>query len=293
MASYENILYEKRGPGALITLNRPQVLNAINHGLCNDLDNALRDAEQDPEVRAVVLTGAGDAFSSGEDINEEDRRETEWPSGIPQGSSLVYVYDNMRDQDRRAFLGRQLYLWQYPKPLIAAVSGWCLGAGCSLALTCHLTIAAEDAVFGQPQVRHGAGTDFIWALLAGFKNTLRYSLTGDHIDAKEALRIGLLNKVVPKGKLLDECFALVERIALVAPETIKINLHISRLGIEMRGLVKAWTLNAEFSAMARLSKREEFQGRVEEAKLKGGVPAFFKTRDQPFQPEPFGPRSRR
>ncbi len=70
MASYENILYEKRGPGALITLNRPQVLNAINQGLCDDLDNALREAELDPEVRAVVLTGAGDAFSSGEDINE-------------------------------------------------------------------------------------------------------------------------------------------------------------------------------------------------------------------------------
>ncbi len=293
MASYTNILYEKRGPGALITLNRPQVLNAMNQGLCDDLDNALKEAEQDPEVRAVVLTGAGDAFSSGEDINEEDRRETEWPTGIPKGSSLVYVYDNMRDQDRRTFLGRHLYLWQYPKPLIGAVSGWGLGVGCSLALTCHLTIAADDAVFGQPQIRHGAGTDFIWVLLAGFKNSLRYSLTGDHIDAQEALRIGLVNKVVPKGTLLDECFALVERLARIAPETTKINLHISRLGIEMMGLVKAWTLNAEFSAMARLSKREEFQGRVEEAKRKGGVPAFFKTRDQPFQPEPFGPRSHR
>ena len=148
-------------------------------------------------------------------------------------------------------------------------------------------------MFGQPQIRHGAGTDFIWVLLAGFKNTLRYSLTGDHIDAQEALRIGLVNNVVPKGTLLDECFTLVKRLARIAPETIKINLHISRLGIEMMGLAKAWTLNAEFSAMARLSKREEFQGRVEEAKKNGGAPAFFETRDQPFQPEPFGPRSRR
>lgn len=293
MANYENILYEKRGPGALITLNRPQVMNAMNQGLCDDLDNALREAEQDPEVRAVVLTGAGNAFSSGEDINEEDKRETEWPTGIPKGSSLVHVYDNMRDQDRHAILGRQLYLWHYPKPLIGAVSGWCFGAGCSLALTCHLTIAADDAVFGQPQIRHGSGTDFIWVLLAGFKNALRYSLTGDHIDAQEALRIGLVNKVVTKETLLDECFTLVDRLALIPPETHKINLHISRLGIEMMGLTKAWTLNAEFYAMARLSKREEFHERVEEAKRKGGASAFFETRDQPFQPEPFGPRSRR
>src|SRR5206468_1208727 len=82
-----------------------------------------------------------------------------------------------------------------------------------------------DAVLGQPQVRHGANTDFIWVALAGFKNALRYSLTGDHVDAQEALRIGLVNQVVPKDQLLETCFAFVERIALVPPETVKIKLH--------------------------------------------------------------------
>jgi enoyl-CoA hydratase/carnithine racemase len=292
MPSYKNILYEKRRHGVLITLNRPDALNALNQELWNELDAALKEAEGDSEIRAVVLTGAGGAFSAGEDMSG-DEAETAWPYGIPAGASLVYEYDRLRDSDRSSILGSQLYRWHYPKPIIAGVSGWCLGAASWLALTCHLTIAADDAVFGQPQVRHGAATDFIWVVLAGFKNALRYSLTGDHIDAQEALRIGLVNQVVPKEKLLDECFALVERIALIPPETIKINLHVSRLGLEMMGLLKAWTLNAELAAMARLSKREEFNRHLEEAKRKGGVRAFIETRDAPFQPEPFGPRSRK
>jgi hypothetical protein len=93
--------------------------------------------------------------------------------------------------------------------------------------------------------------------------------------------------------LLDTCFKFAERIAHVPPETVKINLHISTQGLEMMGLRKAWALNAELSAMARLSKREEFNKRLEEARKKGGLEAFFEERDRPFQPEPFGPRSRK
>ena len=122
-----------------------------------------------------------------------------------------------------------------------------------------MTIAADDAVFGQPQVRHAANTDFIWVALVGFKNALRYSLTGDHVDAQEALRIRLINQVVPKDELLETCFKFVERIAHVPPETVKINLQISTMGLEMMGLRKAWTLNSELAAMARLTKREEFK----------------------------------
>src|SRR5437773_11704609 len=107
------------------------------------------------------------------------------------------------------------------------MNNWCLDAASWLALTCHITIAADDAVFGQPQIRHGANTDFIWVALAGFKNALRYSLTGDHVDAQEALRIGLVNQVVPKDQLLETCLAFVVRIAIVTPMTVKINLHIA------------------------------------------------------------------
>ncbi len=292
MANYQTLLYEKKRHGVQITLNRPKVLNALNEELWDELDAAFEEAKKDPDVRAIVLTGAGGVFSTGEDISGDDR-PTAWPYGIAEGSSLVYEYDKIRDEDRKSFLERQLYRWEYPKPIIGAVSGWCLGAASWLALTCHLTYAADDAIFGQPQIRHASGTDFIWVMLAGFKNALRYSLTGDHIDAQEALRIGLVNKVVPKDILLDECFTLVERLALVPPETVKINLHISRLGLEMMGLRKAWLLNSELSAMARLTKEEEFNRKIEEARQKGGLKAFFETRDAPFQPEPFGPRARK
>jgi enoyl-CoA hydratase/carnithine racemase len=292
MANYQNLLYRKQRSGALITLNRPKALNALNEGLMNELDQALAEAETDPEIRAVVITGSGRAFSAGEDLSGNDQ-ETAWPYGIPEGSSLNATYNKFRDADRKDILGRQLYRWQYPKPLIGAVSGWCLGAASWLALTCHVTIAGDDAVFGQPQVRHGANTDFIWVALAGFKNALRYSLTGDHVDAQEALRIGLVNQVVPKDQLLETAFQFVERIARIPPETVKINLHISTLGLEMMGLRKAWTLNAELAAMARLTKREEFNKHLEEAKKKGGVKAFVQERDGPFQPEPFGPRAQK
>jgi enoyl-CoA hydratase/carnithine racemase len=260
--------------------------------MMNELDSALAEAEADADIRAVVLTGAGGAFSAGEDISDNDP-DTAWPYGIPAGTSLNATYNKFRDADRKDILGRQLYRWQYPKPIIGAVSGWCLGAASWLALTCHVTIAAEDAVFGQPQVRHGANTDFIWVALAGFKNALRYSLTGDHVDAREALRIGLVNQVVPKAELLETCFKFVERVAHVPPETVKINLHISTMGLEMMGLRKAWTLNSELAAMARLTKREEFNKRLEDAKKKGGLAAFLKERDGPFQPEPFGPKAKK
>ena len=292
MAQYKTLLYEKQRRGVLITLNRPDVLNALSDELLNELDQALAEAESDPEIRAVVITGSGRAFSAGEDISAPDS-DTAWTYGIPEGTSLNATYNKFRDADRKEILGRQLYRWQYPKPIIGAVSGWCLGAASWLALTCHVTIAADDAVFGQPQVRHGANTDFIWVALAGFKNALRYSLTGDHVDAREALRMGLVNQVVPKDQLLDTCFQFVERIALIPPETVKINLHISTLGLEMMGLRKAWTLNAELAAMARLTKREEFNKHLDEAKKKGGVSGFVEERDRPFQPEPFGPRARK
>ena len=293
MANFETILFEQQRRGVLITLNRPTALNAMNRLLKDELQAALELAKDDEEIRAVVITGAGASFSTGDDMSESVTGPTAWPYGIPQNNSLVDVYDGLRDGARREKIDRQLYRWQYPKPIIAAVSGWCLGSASALALSAHLTIAADDAVFGQPQVRHSDGTDFIWTVLGKFKNGLRYGLTGDHIDAKEALRLRLINKVVPKQQLLVEVFRFVERIALVPPDTVKINLQKATFGYEMMGLAKAWSLDAELSALAQLSRREEFYRPLEEARQRGGLPAFIDSRDAPFQPEPFGPHARK
>lgn len=293
MTNFSAILYEKQRRGLLITLNRPHVLNAMNRQLNDELHAALELASDDDTVRAVVITGAGGAFSVGDDMSESAAGPTAWPYGIPQNSALVDVYDGLRDGARREKINRQLYRWQYPKPIIAAVNGWCLGSASALALSSHLTIAARDAVFGQPQVRHSDGTDFIWTVLGKFKNGLRYGLTGDHIDAKEALRQRLINQIVPREQLLEEVFRLVERIALVPPDTVKINLQKATSGYEMMGLAKAWSLNAELSALAQLSRRQQFYQPLEEARQRGGLRSFIQRRDAPFQPEPFGPRAKR
>ncbi len=294
MTAYENLLYEKQRNGLLITLNRPEAMNALSQGLRDEIDAALEEAKHDPDIRAVVITGAGRAFSAGADIGGGGGgtgTEWAWPYGIPEGASLTEHYGDWRDRDR-SNIESQLYRWEYPKPIIGAISGWCLGAGSWLALTCHMTIAADDAVFGQPEVRMASNSNFMWVLLAGAKNALRYALTGDHLDAQEALRIGIVNKVVPKEDLLDECFSIVERIALVPPETVKINLAVATMGLEMMGLRKALNLNAELSAMAHVSKREEFNKHLEDARKEGGLRAFLQARDTPFMPEPFGPRAK-
>ncbi|MBI4522723.1 MAG: enoyl-CoA hydratase/isomerase family protein [Deltaproteobacteria bacterium] len=289
MGDYKEILYEKQRKGALITLNRPEAMNAISRTLIVELHQALDEAEGDPEVRAVILTGAGRAFSSGMDqgTSAGRRRDLHWPYGIPTGMSAAELIDSWRS-DKRNFLR----LWEFGKPIIGAINGWTMGAGSWLALFTHITIASEKAVFAQPEVRHGSNTSFMWTLLGGFKNALRYGLTGDHVDAYEALRIGLVVKVVPHDQLLEECFSLVERIALVPPETVKINLAVATMGLEMMGLRDAVLLDGQLSAPAHVMLREEFRRPLDEARFNEGIKKYLMLRDGPFQPEPFGPRSK-
>ncbi len=287
MSDYENILYEKQRGGVLITLNRPEALNALSPDLVAELHSAFTEAENDPEIRAIVLTGAGRAFSAGFDI-AGDRAPNVWPYGIPEGSSVAELLDRWRTQDRP---DKWMHLWELNKPVIAAVNGWCMGGGSWYALFSHMTYASENAVCSQPEVRMISNTSFIWTLNAGYKNALRYSLTGDHIDAEEALRIGIINQVVPQDELIDHCFSIVERIALVSPETVKINLHVATMGLEMMGFRNAMVLNGELSALVHSSRREDVLRPLEEAREQGGMRGFLQQRDGPFQPEPFGPRS--
>ncbi|MBI4236324.1 MAG: enoyl-CoA hydratase/isomerase family protein [Chloroflexi bacterium] len=293
--AYSTILYEKQHHGALLTLNRPETLNALSAAMEDEIHHALDEAERDPEVRAIVLTGAGRAFSSGIDQTggggARRGQKTVWPYGLPEGRSIAEQLDEARMRSTREGMRRTFHIWELTKPVIAAVNGWCMGAGTFYALVCHMTIAADTAVFAQPEIRGISSTSFLWVLNAGYKNALRYALTGDHIDAQEALRIGLVNKVVPEGQLLQEAFHVVERIALVSPETVKINLAIATMGLEMMGFRNAMALNAEYEAMGLSSLREDYRKYLDDAMREGGLRAFLQARDGPFQPEPFGPRS--
>jgi enoyl-CoA hydratase len=290
MSEYKEILYEKQRSGVLITLNRPEALNAITRPMLKELHNALDEAEADPEIRAIVLTGAGRAFSSGFDQRSTGgrRRDMQWPQGMPTDMSTADLLNYWRVDDAKL-----LHILELTKPVIGAVRGWAMGGGCWLALFTHITVAADDAVFAQPEVRHGSNSSFMWTLLAGFKNAIRYSLVGDHIDAPEALRIGLVNKVVPADKLLEECFSIVERIAHVPPETVKINLAISTMGLNMMGFRDALLMDSELSVAAHMMLNEEFRRPLDEARATQGTKAYLQLRDGPFQPEPFGPRSKK
>lgn len=290
MSDFKEILYEKQRSGALITLNRPEAMNAISRSMIKEMHQALDDAEEDRGVRAVVLTGAGRAFSAGMDqgTGAGRRRDIHWPYGILTGMTAAEVVDSWR-VDPRNFRR----MWEFGKPIIGAINGWAMGAGSWLSLFTHLTLASENAVFAQPEVRHGSNTSFMWTLLGGYKNALRYGLTGDHIDAQEALRIGLVIKVVPADQLIDECFRIVERIAKVPPETVKINLQIATMGLDVMGLRDALTFDKQMSAPAHIMLREELRKPLDDARTHKGIREYLQLRDGPFQPEPFGPKSKK
>ncbi len=260
MSEFKEILYEKQRGGALITLNRPDAMNAISRSMIKEFHEALDEVEEDPEVRAVVLTG----------------------------QTAAEVIDSWRI-DPRNFRR----MWEFGKPIIGAINGWAMGAGSWLSLYTHITLASENAVFSQPEVRHGSNTSFMWTLLGGYKNALRYGLTGDHIDAQEALRIGLVVKVVPSDQLIDECFKIVERIAHVPPETVKINLQVATMGLDMMGLRDALTYDKQMSAPAHIMLREELRKPLDNARANKGIREYLQLRDGPFQPEPFGPRAKK
>jgi enoyl-CoA hydratase len=285
---YETILYDVSGPVATITLNRPDALNAISPQVTSELHAALDAADADPDVRAIILTGAGRGFSAGYDIARR-----------PDGSSSL----DARGQEPAAYLERWwtgdgagtrrlMHIWEMSTPVIAAVHGWVMGGGFWYSLACDMTIAADNAVFAQPEVRHVSNTTFLFAALAGWKAAHRYGLTGDHFDAAEALRLGLVNEVVPAAELMPRARALAERIAKVPEPSVRLNKAVTCYGLMAMGLGAGMMMNIPLSALAHASFNQD---RVDllDAMQKGGLKAFLDARDGKFRPEPFGPRAKR
>jgi len=209
MSSYENILYEKKGHVAWITLNRPEVMNAQSMQLRQELVQALETTRLDDEVYVVVLTGAGDkAFSAGADISE-----------FPK----LYPADQIR---RRGEQTPYEFIRQMPKPVIAMVNGFALGGGCELALACDIVIASDNAQFGQPEIRvgiiPGAGGTQILTRLIGEKKAKELVFTGRSISAEEAVQLGIANQVVSKEKLRETVEKLVDTLLKRSPVILKL-----------------------------------------------------------------------
>src|SRR5918992_279228 len=196
--SYENITVEKDEAIAVVTLNRPQQLNALSSSLVKELATALETLDQDPEIRAMVITGGERVFAAGADIKE-------MAEAVPFDERL---------QGRLAYRDR---INRISKPMIAAVSGFALGGGCELAMTCDIIIASETARFGQPEVNlaiiPGSGGTQRLTHSIGKHRAMELVLTGDMIGAAEAERLGLVNRVVPVELMLEEARNIAKKIA--------------------------------------------------------------------------------
>lgn len=281
--AYAHILYATDGPIAVITLNRPEALNALSRPLEEELHQAFDQADGDDAIRAIILTGAGRAFSSGYDISAGE-------SGRQRVPSSAFLRDWWRSSMRNPRM--MMHIWELSKPVIAAVNGWCIGGGLWYALACDITIASDRAVFGQPEVRMISNSTVLFAALVGWKHAHRYALTGDHFDAAEALRIGAINEVVPHDELMARATALARRIALVPADSVRINKAITVYGLEAMGIRNALNTNAFLSAIVQASNDGPDVEHLERAQRENGFRAFLEARDTPFLPEPFGPRSR-
>lgn len=283
MPNFQHILYEVNGPVLTITLNRPDVLNALSPDLEREFHEALDQAKTDETVRSIVVTGAGRAFSAGYDISGDSSSRPRLPTSV----HLKRWWDSsMRNPDM------MVNLMSHPKPIIAAVNGWCIGGGFWYSLACDITLASDQATFGQPEVRMTSNSTVLFSLLCGWKNAHRYALTGDHFDAAEALRIGAVNEVVPHDQLLERARQLALRLAKVPAESVRLNKAITTYGLDAMGLRAALNMNGVLSALVEASNDGPDVEHLAKAQSEGGFAAFLKARDEPFRPEPFGPRSK-
>jgi enoyl-CoA hydratase/carnithine racemase len=280
---YENILYEQDGKTVIITLNRPDTVNAISPELERELHLALDRADEDQSVRAIILTGKGRAFSAGYDLAGEGLSFD--PAGKYTGEYLKGWWD-----ENRGNIQKLMHIWYLGKPVIAAINGWCIGGGFWYSLVCDITLASDKAVFAQPEIRHTDNSTFLFATLAGWKAAHRYTLTGDHFDAEEALRLGVINEVVPHEELMPRAQKLADRIAMVPEASVRLNKAITCYGLEAMGLRGGMLMNGVLSTLVQCSHGPEREALLKK-QAEGGFKAFLDARDGPFQPEPFGPRS--
>jgi len=219
--TFDTLLLERDGAIATISINRPRVLNALNSQTLDELRRAVLDLKQDAEIRVVILTGAGEkSFVAGADINE---LAVQTPvSGREHALAGQHVFDLIEN------LG---------KPVIAAINGYALGGGCELAMACTLRIAADTAKLGQPEVSLGllpgyAGTQRL-PRLVGKGKAMEMMLTGAPIAAEEALRIGLVTRVVPAADLMAEAKKLAAQLAASAPVAMRYIINAVNKGVEM------------------------------------------------------------
>lgn len=256
---FENLLVERDGAVAIVTINRPKVLNALNSQTLDEIRRVVLELKHDDTVRAIVLTGAGEkSFIAGADINE---LAVQTPPGgkehAHRGQHVLNLIENLG------------------KPVIAAINGFCLGGGCELAMACTLRIAADTARMGQPEINLGiipgfAGSQRL-ARLVGKGRALEMILTGAPITAEEAWRIGLVNRVVPLAELLPTARKLAVELASKAPLAVRYAIEVTNRGLEMTQAEGAFLETTLFGLIASTEDMRE------------GTRAFLEKRKPEFK----------
>lgn len=217
---YTTLHIERKEAHVVITLKRPDALNALSIQLLDDLKQAIVEVERDASIRGAIITGEGKAFAAGADI--EELHELDGYTGQEYSERGQEVFDAIEGLD---------------KPVIAAVNGFALGGGCELAMSCHIRLAGEKAKFGQPEVNLGiipgfGGTQRL-ARLIGLGRAVEYNLTGDLIDAATAERIGLANHVYPQDELLEQANAMMTKILSKGPIAVRNTLLATVASVDL------------------------------------------------------------
>jgi enoyl-CoA hydratase/carnithine racemase len=267
----ELVLYAKEDKIGLVTLNRPQKLNALNMEMRAALSAALRRADEDDATSVVVLRGAGRSFCVGYDL------------GGGAGNDGAR-HDALKYHARiSTSLSMELQPWYMKKPVIASVQGHALGGGCELAMFCDLTIAATDAKFGEPEIRYSqAGPGLVMPWIIGFKKARELLYFGDMIDAPAALELGMVNRIVPPEELPAATLSYAKRLALIAPEALAATKLAINRGADAAGFRNA--MQAGIDVVAPLYAADtEVGAEFREMTRKEGLPAAVKWRRSQFE----------
>jgi enoyl-CoA hydratase len=246
--AFTTVVVETIGPVARITLNRPERTNALNQAMLGEIGHALDEIERDATMRAVIVRGAGSAFSSGFDLKEQMERR---PAGVEQWRPIL-----------RKDFDTIMRFWHCPLPTIAAVRGPCLAGACELALACDITIASEDAFFGEPELKFGAGiVSMILPWIVGPKAAKEIILTGeDRVSAAHAKEIGMVNRVVPGLELDETALSLAHHIAAIDPNLVKQTKRAINRAFEAQNMLdaleEALAIDLEIEGAGSLDKQQ-------------------------------------
>lgn len=266
------VLRENDDRVTIVTLNRPDKLNAISKELRLELTDVLRAADADEKTSVVLLRAAGRSFCVGYDISGGNPEVQNWKH------DALKWHEYLRD-----CLAFEMLPYDMRKPVVAAVQGHALGGGCEIAMLCDLTIAAEDAQFGEPEIRFSdAGPAIVMPWLIGIKKARELLYMGDMINAKTALDLGMVNRVVPTAELPAASLKYAKRLALISPEALAwTKLSINR-GLDAGGFRNA--MNAGVDIVSPLyAAKTEFGMKFQEIKSKDGLGAALKWRSAQFK----------